>query len=403
MMSLYTRLVTGALICSCTFLFADSKTGIVAKESKIPQNSQATAKNVSRVETLSPNYKAFTGKVVGNSVRLRLQADVESSIVKELPRDSLVVILGEKADFYAVEPPTEMKLYVFRSFVLDSVIEGNRVNVRLAPDLTSPIVGYLNTGDKVIGNISAKNHKWLEIAPPSSVHFFVAKEYIERVGGPELKQTEDNKRAKVGQLLESADLFGMSEMMKPFEEIDFDRVAANYNEIINDYSEFVTKVDLAKQKLFKLQETYLQKKLAYLESRATKMSREINESGTKVSTLENNDLLLTPKDRMKIWERVEESHFLAWAAKHHQKTMDDFYEEQKIKATRISGILESYNDPVKNKPGSFIIRDRDMPKAYLYSTFVDLHNYSGKYVTLLVARRPNNNFAFPAYFVISVE
>jgi len=55
------------------------------------------------------------------------------------------------------------------------------------------------------------------------------------------------------------------------------------------------------------------------------------------------------------------------------------------------------------KPGNFIVRDRDMPKAYLYSTMVDLQNYVGKYVTLTLVKRPNNNFAFPAYFVFEVE
>jgi hypothetical protein len=83
--------------------------------------------------------------------------------------------------------------------------------------------------------------------------------------------------------------------------------------------------------------------------------------------------------------------------------MDDFYEDQKLNAAQVSGILEIYSDVVKNKPGAFILRDRDMPKAYLYSTFVDLNNYVGKYVTLHVTPRPNNNFAFPAYFVLEVE
>ena len=85
------------------------------------------------------------------------------------------------------------------------------------------------------------------------------------------------------------------------------------------------------------------------------------------------------------------------------KTMTDFYEQQKFKSTRISGIVEAYNDPVKNKPGSYVIRDRDFPRAYLYSTMVDLHNHVGQYVTLVVSERPNNNFAFPAYFVMDVE
>ena len=83
--------------------------------------------------------------------------------------------------------------------------------------------------------------------------------------------------------------------------------------------------------------------------------------------------------------------------------MDDYYEEQRSRAIRISGIVEPYNDIVKNKPGNFVLRDRDMPRAYLYSTVLDLQNHAGKYVTLVAVPRPNNNFAFPAYFVFEAE
>jgi len=45
----------------------------------------------------------------------------------------------------------------------------------------------------------------------------------------------------------------------------------------------------------------------------------------------------------------------------------------------------------------------DLGVAYLYSTQVNLEDFVGKRVTLLVSPRPNNNFAFPAYYVFEVE
>lgn len=340
---------------------------------------------------------------MGSGVRIRLHPDVESPIIRELHKDEMVIVTGEKSDFYAIEAPSELKVYIFRSFILDNVVEGNRVNVRLAPELNAPIVGYLNTGDKVQGTISEKNHKWLEIAPPKQCRFFVAKEFIEKVGGPELKIMRDKKKDTVIQLMDSADLLSQSEMMKPFEEIDFERIAASFNIVVNEYSDFHEYATKAKAKLLVLQETYLQKKLAYLESKASRMSREMSSSVAVKTVSEVEPALLSAKDRMKIWERVEESHYLTWSTSHRQKTIDDFYEDQKLQAVKISGIIESYNDIVKNKPGNFIIRDRDMPKGYLYSTFVNLQDQVGKYVTVTVTSRPNNNFAFPAYFVIAVE
>jgi hypothetical protein len=65
----------------------------------------------------------FTGKVRGTKVRLRLDADVESRIIRELDKNELVTIVGEKGNFYAVHSPVESKAFVFRSF-FDNVVEG---------------------------------------------------------------------------------------------------------------------------------------------------------------------------------------------------------------------------------------------------------------------------------------
>ena len=203
--------------------------------------------------------------------------------------------------------------------------------------------------------------------------------------------------------MDSAELLSQSEMMKPFEEVDFERVSNSFTTIIKEYSDFPEYSEKAKSKLAHLQEIYLQKKITYLEAKTSKMSKERTLRTDYVPVSDTTEETLTPRERMKIWERVEESLFLSWGASHHRKTMDDFYEDQKLKTVRISGIVEAYNDIVKNKPGNFVLRDRDMPRAYLYSTFTDLQNYVGKYVTLVAVQRPNNNFAFPAYFVLEAE
>jgi hypothetical protein len=85
--------------------------------------------------------------------------------------------------------------------------------------------------------------------------------------------------------------------------------------------------------------------------------------------------------------------------------MQEYYDEQKAVATTISGILEAYSLPVKNRPGDFVLKDsaRDLPVAYVYSTKLNLQDMVGKRVKLRGIERPNNNFAFPAYFVVAEE
>lgn len=410
---------------------ANPKKGTVkdaSVSSTVQKPSQTkSVKPAEQIEKVS-HFKPFTGKVVGNNVRLRLSSELDSPIIKELVKGDLLVVTGEKNDFYAVEPLQDMHAYIFRSLVLDGVIEGNRVNVRLMPDLDSPIVGHLSAGDKVEGKICEKQPKWLEISVPNKTRFYVAREYVDYAGGPELKAVRDRKKIELTKHLEKTEAFTLAEMVKPFHEIDFDKIAQNYHLVSHDFKEFPEAVEKAKSKLVEMQDLYLQKKLAYLETKANQISKEIARkeqkgseeisvskqrprSETSIATTaaevtqhqKKEATAALPPIANPSWEPIEENLFLSWAMSHRNKTIEDFYHDQKNRSFKVSGVLESYIDPVRNKPGDFIIRDRDCPVGYAYSTLVDLKPFIGKPVTFHVTARANNHFAFPAYFVLSVE
>lgn len=371
----------------------------------LPLHADASETKADIAHATKSHFNKFTGKVVGKNVRLRTHPDLEGHVVRELDKSELLVVVDEKDDFYVVEPAADFKAYVFRSFVLDNVVEGNRVNVRLSPDLEAPIIGHLTSGKRIDGKICEKNSKWLEIAAPAETKFFVAKEYLEYAGGPELKILTDKRKAQATHLLESTVLLTQAEIRKPFEEIAKERIVKGYQTLINDYKDFPEIFDKAKESLLAFNEKYLERKISYLEMKATHtaantMSEEVMNMHDmdKVSYISN---LLT--DRMKIWEPIEESLYLSWAAMHRAKTIDDFYVDQKLKSVTISGILEAYVDPVKNKPGDLVLKERDVPIAYVYSTHVNLHTMIGKRVNLTVTERPNNNFAFPAFYVLDAE
>jgi hypothetical protein len=349
------------------------------------------------------SFKSFTGKVLGNNVRMRTSPDLDSHIVSELLKDDYVVVTAEKGEFYAVEPPSEMKAYIFRGFVIDDVVEGDRVNVRLAPDRDAPIVGHHSTGDKIAGKICDDHPKWLEINVPAATRFYVSKEYIEYAGKPEMKVVHDKRKDAVKQLFEATELLTQKEMLKPFNEIDSDRIVHNLQTIINDYADFSTYVDQSTKALAQFQEDYLHRKIAYLEAKASKLDHGSGKHETYEIANKSTHEYVSPTDRMKIWEPVEEALYLSWSAMHHAKTMDDFYQDQKLKGQTISGILEAYKDPIKSRPGDYILKERDVPVGYVYSTHVNLEDLVGKRVNLIVSPRENNNFAFPAYYVLDAE
>lgn len=393
-MSKFFILASSMLVLSAGF--AEERDSLTPKD--IQLENPAVEKKTTRKTppTVKASFSTFTGKVSGDKIRMRLQPDLEGYIVRELGKNELVTIIGEEGDFYCIEPPSSIKAYIFRSFVLDNIVEGNRVNVRLEPDLEAPVIGHLNSGDRVTGEVSSINRKWLEIAPPSSTHFYVAKDYVEYAGGPELKAKMAERKETVQQLQEAAKLLAASEMEKAFEEIDFEGIKQGFLTIIHDFTDFPREAEIAKGALSQIQEDYLQKRIEYLEKKAALVS-----GGAPGSSHYKEEAYRD--ETTGLWARVEEGLFAAWKGSGEEKTLDDFYDEEKLVATSITGTLEAFKSTVKHKPGNYILKDKNVPVAYVYSTKLDLEDYVGKRITLIGSERDNHSFAFPAYFIHEIE
>lgn len=391
-----------ASLCVFSFhaLFAD---GFSSEDAFDCSSAVSETQPISFTQQATEAFEPFTGKVKGRKVRIRLKPNLESHVVAEMQADELLSVVGEKEDFWIVAPHNDIKVYVFRGFVFDDIIEGNRVHIRLEPSSDAPSVGFFHSGDRVTNPIiSSINNKWLEISPPPQVQFYVAKQYVEYAGSPEVKEQFDKRVATAEQKLASANLLAKSDLHKNVEDIDFQKRVDSYNELINEYKDLAAISEQARDSLADFQEKYLHKRIHYLEELQSQntYSDNLAEDGRFD---EDNALCVNQTDKMKMWEHVEEALFLTWSNMHSHKTMPDYYKEQQITSSVISGIVEAYNSPVKSKPGDFILRDKDVPVAYVYSTIVNLQDLVGKRVSLIAAPRPNNNFAFPAYFVLDVK
>lgn len=363
-------------------------------------------------------FKPFTGKLLANKVRLRAKPDLESPIIRQMNKNDLLLVVGEEGDFYAIEPLKDTKAYIFRSYVLDNVVEASRVNVRLEPHVDAPIIGQLQAGEKIEGTICAMNHKWLEIAPPKGARFYIAKEFVGHAGGPEYLANMQKRKIQLEEILSSAYMNAEAECKKDYEEMAPSQAIEQFQMILRNFADFPEAVAQAKEGLALLKETYLNKKIGYLESKA-ELSSAAKEELLAKHKAENSELFSNERVQVDpslwskrgqlgqsttFWGAIEESLFLSWTAFHSGKTFNDYYAEQKANASVLTGKIERYTHDVKNKPGDFILRGaEDVPLAYLYSTKVDLDQYAGKTVTVLASPRPNHHFAFPAYFVFSIE
>lgn len=416
-----------------------SPTGAVKQPA--PQSAKADAP--AKEEKKSPPPPApiavkldpFTGKITKNKVRIRLQPAFDGAVLREVNLNDLVVVMGESDDFYAIQPPADVKAYVYRTFVLDNVIEGNRVNARLKPDLESPVVIQLNSGDRVEGSIYAANNKWMEIKLPSSARFYIAKEYVTKAGDAGLKARLEKKHDEAFQLLNTTEGVAKAEMQKPFDQINLDGIKLNYEHLMKDYPEFPEAGSKAKEALAAILEAYTAKKVAYLENQTRtsataveankKLAAELQAQKSKVNQLEqqiekNRQMASVTQSsaqpsmpakpdqlpiNMAYWLPAEDSIMARWTEQTGKHSAKEFYEDQKKQAFTLKGIIDPYTRQVKNKPGDYMLLNSSskLPIAFLYSTTTNLQDYVGHEVSIQVVPRINNNFAFPAYFVLQLE
>ncbi|EKE08532.1 MAG: hypothetical protein ACD_17C00117G0001 [uncultured bacterium] len=361
------------------------------------------------------DFQSFTGRLTANKVRVRAKPDLESPIIRQMSKNDLLLVVGEEKEFYAVAPLKDTKAYVFRSYILDNVVEANRVNIRLEPHVDAPIIGQLQSGERIQGVPSSISNKWLEMTPPKNTRFYVSKEYVENAGGPDYLAAMDKRKSQVDNILSSAYTNAEAECKKNYEEMAPQHAIEQFQNIMRNFADFPNAVQQAQEGLALLKETYLNKKIAYLESKA-EISAEMKQDllrKHKEDTCELSSVKIDPslwnkrsqtKETLGFWDTLEESLYLSWTAFHSGRSLDDYYIEQKANASVLTGRIERYSYDVRNKPGDFVLRGReDAPIAYLYSTQIDLEQYDGKTVTILASPRPNNHFAFPAYFVFSVE
>jgi len=346
------------------------------------------------------SISAFTGKITKNKVRLRLQPSLDSPILRELTNGEMVVVTGENDEFFAIQPPTDIKGYIFRTFVLDGVVEGNHVNVRLDPDLTAPVIAQMNSGDRVNGIISSKDKKWIQMNLPESTRFYIAKDYVEKIGDAGYITKYNRRSMEVANLLSASTMASQNELQKPFNEINIDKINQDLQRVVSEYSDFPNEAAKAKELLATIQTAYLSKKVSYMENNIKQSPQPQAQVAANNEKPANQ---MSPK--MATWIPVEQNLYNLWASGNGNASMDEYYQQQKENAIELKGVLEAYSKPIKNKPGDFVLLNASthLPIGYLYSTQVNLQDRVGDEVTITVVPRDSRYFAYPAYFVLSIK
>lgn len=347
------------------------------------------------------NFDAFTGKITGSRLRVRLQPSLDGIILEELNQGDLVVVTDEVDNFFAVKPDSSRKGYIYRAYVLDNVVEANNVNLRLSPDTHAPVLCQLNQGDHVVGAPNAENPKWLEVSLPETVRFYVSKEYIANVGDASLYKRQQTRKQQLASRLDSLEKTIHTEMSKSFADIQLVPYVNELKTIVAQNQDLPQLADRAQLAIKTTQDEYLQMSLSKTIAPPTPPSTpELLAAAPAAIDLE----VIQPRLASFSLEQQENSVVEQALKTGRFSSKDAFYTEALKEAQEIAGQLVPYDRPVKNRPGDFMLVDSKtkVPVAYIYSCNVNLHPFSGQVVRLMVSPRPNHHFALPAYVVLDV-
>lgn len=297
----------------------------------------------------------------------------EDAIVYQKEKGDLLLIQGDAGDFWEIAPDSDLKLYVYKPYVDGDSIITNGVSARIFPEASAHAAIILNKGDLV--DVLEQLDEWVLIAAPPATKFYAKKAYVEKIANASyfFEQKKRRKRAfdTLARIKEQLD--------STLSESAFIDITNQLKNILIVFDDIADVKRLATQTLYELDMLHLKNSIAKLENSIT--------------------IGATKKDRAKLWLQKENELFERWKGT-TGKTQRNFYDSQRKQAKTLQGHLLPYDHNINNMPGDYILYSQGKPVALVYSTLIDLKNLVDKNITCYVYPRYNNNYAFPAYFVL---
>jgi SH3-like domain-containing protein len=158
---------------------------------------------------LLPGQNCFPAPGIANSddVNIRADATINSAIIAKLKKDQPIEIVSEFFDWYKISLPKDAPSYV-RKDLTDCIstvetpcnqakIAKERVNIRIGPAETYPIIGKANKSDPII--IVAEKGSWYKIIPLPNNYGWVNKKFIVKtIAAAEKKENLSSDKAADG-------------------------------------------------------------------------------------------------------------------------------------------------------------------------------------------------------------
>ncbi|RKX45116.1 MAG: hypothetical protein DRP64_05245 [Verrucomicrobia bacterium] len=121
-------------------------------------------------------------KVTGDRVSLRSNPDINSELLDRAMKGEELVFLGKTNGWMAVQAPDSLDFWVSGQYVLNGVVQPEKLNVRSGPSPNYSVVCVVNKGDLVA--LRGEFNEWLKIAPPTGSRVWISEDYAEILEPP---------------------------------------------------------------------------------------------------------------------------------------------------------------------------------------------------------------------------
>ena len=143
----------------------------------------------------------FTGVINSDSINLRIDSTVSSQSICTLKKGERVEVISESYEWYKVRLPKEAYVYVNKNLfgcikyrntdfsgkpavasLQNECVSANatktNINVRLAPNESSAIVGRVDKGQII--NVFSEKNNWYKIEPPNNSYGWISKKFVDK-------------------------------------------------------------------------------------------------------------------------------------------------------------------------------------------------------------------------------
>jgi uncharacterized protein YgiM (DUF1202 family) len=135
-----------------------------------------------------PGFTVFTGQINADGINVRADATVGSPVICTVDKGELVEAVAESYGWYKIRLPKQAPSYIKKELVeciedhsgncSSGKVAGSRVNVRIAPDISSWSVGRADK-DSVV-NIIGEENGWYKIDPVYHSYAWINKKFVNK-------------------------------------------------------------------------------------------------------------------------------------------------------------------------------------------------------------------------------